>query len=166
MARDRRRRVRRVRRGGQARADVLVWQLGVFIGSKCAESGWTQAPKIFTSTLPRAVETAQVHARKASGPRPRRLLLRLLLLLLLVRPSVLAAESNLGNAHLLTRLCSRQPPCMLADAHTRMVACSHASTCQAMRTSANTGIPLVRQLHEVLENCMCAAYVRGGGASA
>ena len=40
----------------------MARQLGLFIGQKCAESGWTQRPRIFTSTLPRAIETGQICA--------------------------------------------------------------------------------------------------------
>jgi hypothetical protein len=38
----------------------MARQLGAFINLKSAESGWTHKPKIFTSTLPRAIETGQV----------------------------------------------------------------------------------------------------------
>ena len=47
----------------------MAEKLGVFIEGKCAESGRTQAPKIYTSTLPRAIETAQICANKWSTAR-------------------------------------------------------------------------------------------------
>mmetsp|Transcript_83290 Transcript_83290/g.135041 ORF Transcript_83290/g.135041 Transcript_83290/m.135041 type:complete len:732 (+) Transcript_83290:199-2394(+) len=45
----------------------MAEQLGVFIQNKCEESGWTQKPYIFTSTLPRAVETATICAEQCSS---------------------------------------------------------------------------------------------------